>query len=154
MVQLQLCAQNLDNKDTFSKSDPFYVLSKSSPAGQFVVVHRSEVIENNLNPTWKPVNLTLRELCSGDAQRPLKIDIYDWDSDGGHDLIGTLRTNLDQLKAAMADGNKFPVINPKKEAKKKNYKDSGLLGLKYLQVRESTFFSSLNTKQPPVFFLR
>ena len=69
VVQLQLSAHDLEKKDTFGKSDPYYILSKSTPSGQFALVHRSEVVEKNLNPNWKPVNLTMRELCSGDPER-------------------------------------------------------------------------------------
>jgi len=135
VVQLQLSAHDLEKKDTFGKSDPYYILSKSTPSGQFALVHRSEVVEKNLNPNWKPVNLTMRELCSGDPERPLRIDVYDWDKTSDHDLIGCFTTNFNQLKAAYEDkGRKFEVINKKKEAKKKSYNNSGLVSVKCLAV--------------------
>ena len=139
LVQIQFTAAGLDNKDTFGKSDPYYVLSKSTPSGQFAVIHRSEVIKNNLSPTWKPINLTVRQICGGDFQRPLKIDIYDFDNDGDHDFIGTVKTNLEGLKLALAEQMKLPVLNPKKESKK-NYKNSGTLSLKYLTFIERHSF--------------
>ena len=65
---------------------------------QFSVVYKSEVIKNDLSPTWKSAKIKVRDLCNGDYNRPLKIDIYDWDSNGKHDIIGTIRTNLHELR--------------------------------------------------------
>ena len=46
------------------------------------MVHRTEVIKNTLNPTWKRFTLTARTLANGDYDRVIKFDCYDWDSDG------------------------------------------------------------------------
>jgi Ca2+-dependent lipid-binding protein len=56
------------------------------------------VIKNDLSPTWKSTKIKVRDLCNGDYNRALKIDIYDWDSNGKHDIIGTVRTNLQELR--------------------------------------------------------
>lgn len=48
----------------------------------YTVVHKTEVIKNTLNPTWKPFSVTARTLCNGDHERTIKIECYDWDSDG------------------------------------------------------------------------
>ena len=135
LVQLQFSGVNLDKKDTFSKSDPFYIISKGMPSGQFTVVHRSEVIKNNLNPTWRPLNVFIRDLCNNDYEKTLKIEVYDEDSDGGHDLIGICATDLNTLKLSASQGSKHPLINPKKEAKKKKkYVDSGNLVIKCCEI--------------------
>jgi hypothetical protein len=113
---MQLYAENLDKKDFFGKSDPYFVVSKMSPAGTYSVVYRSEVIKNTLNPTWKPFQLPVVELCNGDYDRKLKIDVYDWDSNGSHDFIGSLLTTLHDLSIAVVEKKTFPCVN---EAKKK-----------------------------------
>ena len=41
---LTLSARNLDKKDLFGKSDPFFVISRPVGAG-WTVVHRSEVVK-------------------------------------------------------------------------------------------------------------
>jgi Ca2+-dependent lipid-binding protein len=61
-------------------------------------VYKSEVVKNDLRPTWKPMKLKVRDLCNGDYNRALKIDIYDWDSNGKHDIIGTIRTNFQEIR--------------------------------------------------------
>jgi len=65
---------------------------------QFSTAYKSEVIKNNLSPTWKPFQVKVRDLCNADYNRPLKIDIYDWDSNGKHDIIGTIKTNLQEIR--------------------------------------------------------
>ena len=53
-VELFLCARNLINKDTFSKSDPFcIVMSSANTSHGYHEVGRTEIIRDNLNPNWK-----------------------------------------------------------------------------------------------------
>ena len=35
-----------------------------------------------------------------------RIEVYDWDADGGHDFIGDCRTSLEQL----AEGEGFQIV--------------------------------------------
>ena len=35
----------------------------------YIVVHRTEVIKKTLNPTWKPITISVRALCNGDYDR-------------------------------------------------------------------------------------
>jgi len=37
------------------------------------VVFYSQVIKNNLNPSWKSFNIPLQTLCSGDYDGPLRV---------------------------------------------------------------------------------
>ena len=67
-------------KDLLGKSDPFYVISRSSPSGDFVVVCRSEVIKNNLSPVWRPTKRRMHDLCTGDPDKPIKVEVFDHDS--------------------------------------------------------------------------
>ncbi len=139
VVTFQMAAKGLDKKDFLGKSDPFYVLSKSTASGQFVVVRKSEVIKNNLNPTWRPMTIPVRELCNNDYERQLKVDVYDWDSDGGHDLIGTFRTDLKTLSVAAIEQKRFPCINEKKTSKK-HYKHSGEVYLLNIAITQEISF--------------
>lgn len=50
-VQLILSARSLVDSDTFSKSDPYCVVSMlNQTTNSYVEVGRTEVIRNNLNP--------------------------------------------------------------------------------------------------------
>ena len=69
--------------------------------GQWSFIHQSEVIKNNSNPRWFPLQKPITELCNGDYDRELKIEIIDYDSSSQNDLIGEFTTNLRCLSAAV-----------------------------------------------------
>jgi hypothetical protein len=64
-----LCADHLDNKDVFGKSDPYFILSKLVGHGKFAVVKKSEVVMNDLNPSWDGFTIPVRDLCNNDYDR-------------------------------------------------------------------------------------
>jgi hypothetical protein len=106
---MSFSASNLDKKDFMGKSDPYLVISKANSDGSFSVVHKTEVIKNNINPQWRPFNIRLQQLCSGDYERNLKIDCFDWDENSAHDLIGSFTTNLRKLSAGPSQQNIYEV---------------------------------------------
>ncbi|XP_064411005.1 copine-4 isoform X3 [Latimeria chalumnae] len=107
-VELSFCARKLDDKDFFSKSDPFLEIFRMNHDGTQQLVHRTEVIMNNLNPVWKTFKVSLNSLCSGDHDRRLKVQ---WE-----------------------------CINPKYRAKKKNYKNSGIVILNLCKIHKMHSF--------------
>ena len=140
-VILEFSARKLDNKDFFGKSDPFLEISRANENNQFSVVHRTEVVDNDLNPTWKPFVKEARALCNGDYNRTLKVDVYDMDNDGSHDLIGTFQTNLQRLAKGPGPENLYEVINEKKRQKKgSKYTNSGTVQLKSIRIESNPTF--------------
>ena len=82
-------ASGLDKKDFFGKSDPYLEILRATSSGRdYEVVFRSEVIKKTLDPNWKPIPLSYTKLCNGDIDRKLKLQTFDYDSDGSHDFIG------------------------------------------------------------------
>jgi len=139
-IKFQFRAEKLDKKDFFGKSDPFYVISRSGSGSGWSVVKRSEIIMKNLNPTWAPFQISARDLCNSDHERPLKIDIYDWDSDGTHDYIGSFTTSLSKLETAGIEQTGIPVINDDKKRKKSSYKNSGTFFVKSCTIETQPSF--------------
>jgi hypothetical protein len=41
--------------DFWDKSDPFMKFLKIRDDNSFIEIQRSEVIQNNLNPSWRPI---------------------------------------------------------------------------------------------------
>uniref|UniRef100_A0A8C1GTQ1 Copine IVa n=2 Tax=Cyprinus carpio TaxID=7962 RepID=A0A8C1GTQ1_CYPCA len=74
-VELSFSARKLDDKDFFSKSDPFLEIYRVNDDNTQQLVHRTETIMNNLNPAWKTFKTSLNSLCSGDHERILKVAI-------------------------------------------------------------------------------
>uniref|UniRef100_A0A3Q3F992 Copine Va n=1 Tax=Kryptolebias marmoratus TaxID=37003 RepID=A0A3Q3F992_KRYMA len=109
-ASMQFCANKLDKKDFFGKSDPFMVFYRSNEDGTFTICHKTEVVKNTLNPVWEPFSIPVRALCNGDYERTIKIEVYDWDRDGSHDFIGEFTTSYKELCRGQSQLNVFEVI--------------------------------------------
>uniref|UniRef100_A0A8C0MF99 Copine 4 n=1 Tax=Canis lupus familiaris TaxID=9615 RepID=A0A8C0MF99_CANLF len=107
-VELAFNARKLDDKDFFSKSDPFLEIFRMNDDATQQLVHRTEVVMNNLSPAWKSFKVSVNSLCSGDPDRRLKVQ---WE-----------------------------CINPKYKAKKKNYKNSGMVILNLCKIHKMHSF--------------
>uniref|UniRef100_A0AAR2LL60 C2 domain-containing protein n=1 Tax=Pygocentrus nattereri TaxID=42514 RepID=A0AAR2LL60_PYGNA len=99
VVNFEAEARKLDKKDFFGKSDPYLEFYRQMETG-WQLAHRTEVVKNNLNPTWRPFRIPLQSLCGGDMEKPIKVECYDYDNDGSHDLIGIFETNMTRLQQA------------------------------------------------------
>eukprot|EP00545_Synedropsis_sp_CCMP1620_P006787 CAMPEP_0119029802 /NCGR_PEP_ID=MMETSP1176-20130426/40706_1 /TAXON_ID=265551 /ORGANISM="Synedropsis recta cf, Strain CCMP1620" /LENGTH=769 /DNA_ID=CAMNT_0006986157 /DNA_START=18 /DNA_END=2327 /DNA_ORIENTATION=+ len=91
----------------FGKSDPFFEVSKQLKGGggpSWQVVYRSEVMDNNLNPKWKPVSLDVNELCGNDRYQSVLITVKDWDKKGKHQPMGFFETSVSGLTNAKVHG--------------------------------------------------
>uniref|UniRef100_A0A8B9LSC3 Copine Vb n=1 Tax=Astyanax mexicanus TaxID=7994 RepID=A0A8B9LSC3_ASTMX len=126
---MQFCANKLDKKDFFGKSDPFMVFYRSNEDGTFTICHKTEVVKNTLNPVWQSFTIPVRALCNGDFDRTIKVEVYDWDRDGSHDFIGEFTTSYRELARGQSQFNVYEVVNPKKKMKKKKYVNSGTVTL-------------------------
>uniref|UniRef100_A0A8C6PU04 Copine 5 n=1 Tax=Nothobranchius furzeri TaxID=105023 RepID=A0A8C6PU04_NOTFU len=109
---MQFCANKLDKKDFFGKSDPFMVFYRSNENGTFTICHKTEVVKNTLNPVWEPFSIPVRALCNGDYERTIKVEVYDWDRDGSHDFIGEFTTTYKELCRGQNQLNVYEVTFP------------------------------------------
>ncbi|XP_057230342.1 copine-5-like isoform X9 [Malurus melanocephalus] len=140
VATLQFCANKLDKKDFFGKSDPFMVFYRSNEDGTFTICHKTEVVRNTLNPIWAAFAIPVRALCNGDHDRAIKVEVYDWDRDGSHDFIGEFTTSYRELARGQSCFNVYEVVNPRKKMKKKKYLNSGTVTLLSFTVEaEHTF---------------
>ncbi|KVH99051.1 hypothetical protein Ccrd_022745 [Cynara cardunculus var. scolymus] len=87
---------DLENKDFFSKSDPFLVISKYVESGATVPICRTEVLKNDLKPVWKPLFLNISQVGSKDS--PVVIECFNFNSNGKHDLLGKVQKSLAELE--------------------------------------------------------
>jgi len=139
-LEIQFVGKKLDKKDWFGSSDPFLQISRANERpGDFTLVHRTEHINNNVNPTWKKFIIPLRTLCNGDLDRNLKIECFDHNNSGNHSYIGEFFVTARQLMEGPGSSNNFSCMNAKKKGKK-SYKNSGEIHLSYLQQRKAYSF--------------
>lgn len=147
-ITLNMVGEDLDKKDLFSNSDPFLIFYKKNPSNEYIAVHKTEVLVGTLNPVWKPIIMPTRFLDgnkkseneSNSDTENIKIECYDWDDDGGHDLIGVCFTNFARLLKGPSEENMYALINEKKKAKKKSYENSGKLILKGVSTHKEASF--------------
>ncbi|XP_022859038.1 protein BONZAI 3 isoform X1 [Olea europaea var. sylvestris] len=94
-VEMTFRCSHLENKDLFSKSDPFLRISRTVESGGSIPICKTEVVNNNLSPVWKPVCLTMQQY--GSKENPLVIECFDFNSDGNHVFIGKLHKSVAEL---------------------------------------------------------
>lgn len=63
-------------------------------------------------------------MCNGEEHVPLKIECWDWDKSSAPDFIGHCHTTQAEL---LNPHVRFELINPKYQAKKKKYTNSGVI---------------------------
>ncbi|KAJ4728889.1 Protein BONZAI like [Melia azedarach] len=95
-TELILRCSDLEYKDLFARNDPFLVISKIVEGGMPIPVCKTEVLKNELKPTWKSVFLNIQQVGSKDS--PLIIECFNFNSNGKHDLIGKIQKSLVDLE--------------------------------------------------------
>ncbi|KAF7469351.1 Hypothetical predicted protein [Marmota monax] len=134
-VELSFQARKLDDKDLFSKSDPFLELFRINRDGSEQLVYRTEVVKNNLSPVWEPFKVSLNSLCSCEETRPLKGLVWDHDSRGRHDFIGEFSTTFAEMQKAFSEGRaQWECVNAKYKQRKRSYRNSGVVVLAGLKL--------------------
>lgn len=115
-LRVQLAANKLRNKDVGGKSDPYFTIHRADGNGKAIgpLIHKSDVVNNNLSPVWQPFTTSVRKFCNGDYHQRLRIDILDHDIGGKADSLGYTTVTLRELMDAFPAGRKFPVTGAKK----------------------------------------
>ncbi|TPX62249.1 hypothetical protein PhCBS80983_g00457 [Powellomyces hirtus] len=144
VIKMTFHGRDLDKKDFFGKSDPYFQISRTQEDGTSSVVYRSKHILKTLDPTWPPAVVPISTLCNGDLDRQLIFEVYDWDKNGSDDLIGSFSASANELLGSRemmgAQRKEYALINQKKKSKKKNYKCSGYFQVLQFHLEEVPSF--------------
>ncbi|KAK4852331.1 hypothetical protein QYF36_023023 [Acer negundo] len=95
-VEISFHCSHLANVDLFSKSDPFLRISRVVENGDCVPICKTEVINDNSNPIWRPITLSMQE-C-GSKENPLIIECFDFNASGNHVLLGKIQKSMADLQ--------------------------------------------------------
>ena len=123
---MKIKGEDLDKKDLFGKSDPYFILYKKMPDGSYSKAYQSKTIMNTLNPSWNKFKVHIWDLCGKNLAEEIKVECYDWDKHSSDDLIGEATFSLEKLMSSSTNKS-IKLINPKLKSKKKKYKNSGKL---------------------------
>jgi len=143
VVIYKFSARKLDKKDFFGKSDPFFAVyrkvNNNGTGDNLLLTYESEVIKNNLNPSWKKGEVKLAKISNSNIDEPLVFKIFDWNRNGDRDYIGEFETSIAELAAFK--NKEYDIINVKKKAKKgKSYRNSGVFVSQYVEIKEEYSF--------------
>mmetsp|Transcript_49717 Transcript_49717/g.97235 ORF Transcript_49717/g.97235 Transcript_49717/m.97235 type:complete len:564 (+) Transcript_49717:100-1791(+) len=123
-LALRVNGFGLKNKDgIFGKSDPFLAVSRVNGDRSWTTVWRSEVVMDDLSPKFRESQIQLRKLCNGDVDRPLRIEIFDWNRNGVHQHMGLVETCVREI-----------MTRPSFEVMYKNKKKKGTLAVEIADV--------------------
>jgi len=151
LVKVQLRGEGLANKDgPLGKSDPFVRIHRLNEDGSWAPVFRTEVKHNTARALWDMVSSSVQQLANGDAFRPLRFEVLDWDGDGDHDLIGEAQASLNDLqemvqRAAQTGAPAFLPVKEPAKADAPGYTDSGKLLIESFElVPQPSFLDYVN----------
>jgi hypothetical protein len=132
LAVLKLRAKGLANADgalagLFGQTDPFLRLRRTREAGasyeelhrltdtmwdQATPCYKSEVVMHTADPRWRPMYIGVQSLCCGDVERPIVLEVRDWDSDGSHDVIGYAVQTFTELEHARVTSRPIALTDP------------------------------------------
>ncbi|KAH9754634.1 protein BONZAI 3 [Citrus sinensis] len=104
-VEIAFRCSYLQNVDLFSKSDPFLRISRIVESGNSVPIYKTEVINNNLNPIWRPITLSMQQFVS--KENPLIIECFDFNTSGNHVLMGFSISVISKIQKSVGDLEKL-----------------------------------------------
>jgi len=146
-VTLGIRGFKLANKDVFSKSDPYIVISKPVSSGGYTPIRTSETIKNDLNPIWRNFTLYENELPKGNDK--LRLEVYDDDGqlrDASDESIGVGYFSLEDLEQSYLSRLPLQISD-----KRWNNKSGNLIITEYKKaeaVRKTSSYSSHHTNVP------
>ena len=105
---------------------------------------KSEVVTNELNPSWQTMLIELNELMEGtvvDLNKSVLIDVWDWDRGGDSDFMCYREVKLQELMDAAKSKAPLPLMPPP-EGHQQNvgrlYVDRAIIGYPEVLIRAST----------------
>ncbi|KAJ5073172.1 copine domain protein atypical [Anaeramoeba ignava] len=143
-LRVKIHGEGLEKKDRFGKTDP-YLKIFFKKEGDWKLVHQTEHILKTLDPSWNEFNLLGK---TEDFKINMRVCCYDWDKVGKHDLVGEFET---RFRRVLTKDNKFTLINPKKQ-KKKKYTNSGYIVFDYVKKQYEEQIHTIKVKEnfPPL----
>ena len=101
--------------DWWDKSDPYLKLLKIRSDNTLIEATRTNVIQNNLNPSWLMIDVPIAKLIRSDnSEGSFKVECWDWEEEGEpkHQFIGAAFLSINELRGLKLPAE-FPLANPK-----------------------------------------
>jgi len=140
IYQFEFEAETIDKASRSGKTDAYLEMAVSTEnEGEFVTIHRTEVIKKTTDPKWQRFQLTVNQLKADVSDRVLKLTVNHWSKKGPKE-IGSCETSFAELKRKKEAGEdfEFVLINEEKKTGKKadKYVNSGIVKLVYFSKKK------------------
>ncbi|OIV95133.1 hypothetical protein TanjilG_21523 [Lupinus angustifolius] len=142
-IEMIFHCTNLDNKDIFSKTDPFIRISRIVESGGSVPICKTEVIDNNLNPIWKPLCLSSKQF--GSKENPLIIECFDFNSNGNHVLVGKMQKSIVDLEKLNKEKIGANFVIPSSNHSKEKVLKGKLFVDQYCEIEQFSFIDYISS---------
>ncbi|GLC35831.1 hypothetical protein PLESTB_000498800 [Pleodorina starrii] len=112
--RLHAAALNLRHSEVRGKPDPFLQISRLQDDGTtWLPVYKTEARRKCVSPIWSEIHVRAAQLNNGDAHRPLRFQVYDYESNGAHKLLSYCDLSTHRLRelAAQQDAS-VPLLPP------------------------------------------
>jgi len=105
----KISCQNVKDIEVFSKSDPFLrilkppanvnpnINPKDIAQSDWTQSHETEHVNDNLNPVFQEFTVDGFKLCRGNADLPLRFEIWDHSNRGEHKILGVAYNTLNRI---------------------------------------------------------
>jgi len=131
VVDMDIAAEGLKSVNCFLCSNkPMLAISRAMESGTMQRVYTSEVKSGN-SPDWRQCTISVQKLCNNDLSRPLRFEVFHYNSNGNHVLIGQADISLSEITE---EGKKNFELGAGKGPK------TGQLRIKSLQMRTQATF--------------
>ena len=128
VLDLQIEAVKMKKMRTFSKNQPFLMMSKLSESGVNIPVFRSEVIPKCYRCTWAPFRVSLQAVANGNADCPILISLMDNHVSKPDQVIGSVQLTANNIVASI--GKDIDVMD------KKN-KKTGIIRIRSARIKKT-----------------
>ena len=119
-VEMVFSVRNVPKTRFFSKTDSFLKFYRSTESVEFILCHCTETAKSSQHPKYKKITKNVQQLCNGDHDRNLKIELWDHHGSGSHVLLGETFVTLRQLLEGPSSNTTFEFISAKKHKKGKS----------------------------------
>ena len=112
-IELYFSCVNLPDKDVMSKSDPcIRLMCQNRGAPSAINVGQTEVLQNNLNPTFKRA---IPFIYQFESQQTLNIQCVDIDGQGSNELLGQATCTMAEIMMSPPEGLTLALQNSSKK---------------------------------------
>ncbi|KAK3200444.1 hypothetical protein Dsin_023859 [Dipteronia sinensis] len=142
-VDISFRCSGLANVDLFSKSDPFLRISRIVESGDSVPIYKTEVINDNLNPIWRPITLSMQQF--GSKENPLIIECFDFNTSGNHVLLGKIQKSVADLQKLHQEQSGANFVLPSAHSNHEKVLKSQLFVDKCIEKEQYTFLDYISS---------